>query len=82
VRPTDGGNLRATSGDSDLLLDRIFFAFQHIFRKIFTFTSLNDLIVDLEPKLGATGLGAELVDTEFGRSRLHDFQYRQLKQEV
>lgn len=38
-----------------------FFAFKHIFRKIYTFRLLDDKIVDLDPMLGDMDRGAELI---------------------
>jgi hypothetical protein len=37
----------------------IFFAFQPIFRKIYTFRPPDDKIADLDPKLGAMDRGAK-----------------------
>jgi hypothetical protein len=38
-----------------------FFAFKHIFRKIYTFRLLDDKIADLDPMLGDMDRGAELI---------------------
>lgn len=39
-----------------------FFAFQPIFRKIYTFRPLDDKIADLDPKLGVMDRGADCAD--------------------
>ena len=48
-----GGRARRPRG-------RIFFVFWPFFRKKFTFRSLEDLILFLDPLLGAIGRGAEV----------------------